>query len=61
MLDLIWRRMEVVLKASVFTKRLHENITQTTLHTSQKQKQVSDNFRCIQPHCKQIFESRSRY
>ena len=27
MLDLIWRRMEIVLKASVFTKRLHKNMT----------------------------------
>ena len=26
MLDLIWRRMEIVLKASVFTKRLHKNM-----------------------------------
>ena len=27
MLDLIWRRMEIVLKAPVFTKRLHKNMT----------------------------------
>ena len=27
MLDLIWRRMDIVLKASVFTKRLHKNMT----------------------------------
>ena len=26
MLDLIWRRMEIVLKASVFTKRPHKNM-----------------------------------